>query len=78
MNYFACHFTEYLTEGRVYSASQFEDAVHSGGKAMGWELEVAGHISSVRTQRRWISVASSLAVFTSVQDPSPRNGVAQS
>lgn len=47
-------------------------------KPSGWELEAAGHISSVRTQRRGISVASSFAPFTSAQDPSPWNGVAHS
>lgn len=46
-------------------------------KPLGWELEAAGHISIVRTQRRWISAASSFVVFTSVQDPSPRNGIAR-
>lgn len=64
---------KYLTEGRVYSASQSEDTVHPGGKAI--RLGARGR---VRTQRRWISAASSFTRFTSAQDPSPWNGVAHS
>lgn len=48
MSYFAFDFTEYLTEGRVYSASQFEDTVHSSSKAMG--LGARGSWSHIQHQ----------------------------